>query len=323
MSRIIAIYDGDILAFRASAAIEKRTVKVTHISSNKSKVFDTRTQFKDFLKDKGKDYIKEDYTFEDLQEAEPIANCLSILKNQIERINSDLFVDEYIIGVGGKDNFRDSLPLPKKYKGNREGGLKPVHLDAAKKYLIKYHNAVVVNKHEVDDFLIYKGYEYLAKGYTPIIVGIDKDSYSASGLSLYDFTKDVPEVELIPSFGSLWDTGDKITGRGFIWLCQQLLNGDSTDNFKPSELAKVKFGEKSAYKLLKDTTTQQEALSVVLEQYKKWYPEPVTYLDYSGVEHTKDYLEIFDLYYRCARMMQHENDTLDSKEFIDKYTKEV
>jgi hypothetical protein len=323
MSKVIAIYDGDILAFRASAAVEKRTVKVTHISSDKSKVFDTRTQFKDFLKDKGKEYIKEDYTFEDLQEAEPIANCLSILKNQIEKINDTLFADEFIIGVGGKGNFRDSLPLPKKYKGNREGGIKPIHLDAAKKYLIKYHNAIVVNKHEVDDLLIYRGYEYLDKGYIPIIVGVDKDSYSHSGLTMYNFTHENPELELIPELGELREVKSGIKGTGLKFLAYQWICSDPVDNYCAYDLSSIKFGPKSAYKVLKDCKDEKEVIEAVINQFKTFYPEPFKYKDWQGIEHDSDWKGMMQLYYQCCQMMRTKDDKLDSKEFISKYNKEV
>jgi hypothetical protein len=323
MNKTVLIYDGDILAYRASAAVEKRSIDVKHLPTGKVKTFDNRTQFKDYMKDRGKDWDKDGYVFEDKQEAEPIENCLSIMKKHIERINEELFADEYVVGLSGKSNFRDSLPLPSKYKGNREGGIRPTHLKAAKTYLWKHHNGVLADGFEADDFLIFKGYEELDKGNTPIIIGIDKDSYSSTGLSMYDFTKEEPKVELIPDLGYLADTGKKIDGRGFLWLCFQFCRGDPTDFYTPYELSGVKFGEKTAFKLLKDCKDKKQALEVVLGKYKEWYPEPVTYLDYSGTEHTKNYLDIFGMYFKCVQMMQTKDDPLDYEVFLTKHGVEL
>lgn len=319
MGKIITIFDGDSIAFRASAVTTKRSVDILHKSSGRIKNFNTRTEFKELLEEKGKVFNKDDYEFTDKQEAEPVANCLSILKHQINSINSALFADEYLICLSGKKNFRDRLPLPSKYKGSREGVMRPPHLVEAKTYLWKNHPSLLAKDREADDDLIVKGYEYLRKGYTPILVSQDKDAYSASGLFLYDYTQNSPDIIEVPKFGSLWDTGKKITGNGFIWLCFQLINGDSADDYKPSELQGEPYGEKSAFKLLKDCKTETEALEKVIDQYKRWYPEPVDYTDWSGVRHVVDYKDLIGLYFKCAKMMEHDKDPLDAIEFFARY----
>jgi len=323
MSKTIAIYDGDALAFRASAALDNRSVLVKHLPSERTKLFKNRTEFKDSLVLKGLGYSSNDYEFIDQQNPEPLVNICNILKKQINKINESLFVDDYLVCLSGRSNFRDNLPLPSKYKGQREGLMRPVHLKAAKAYLWKNHPSLLADGHEADDDLVVKGYEYLSKGYTPILVSQDKDAFSASGLTLYDFTQDNPELIKVPEFGSLWDTGKKITGNGFIWLCMQLKSGDAADNWKPSELTGKKYGEKSAYKTLKNCSTPKEALTDVIEQYEAWYTEPVTYTDWDGKEYTKDYKDIFDMYFKCARMLQYKDDPLDSVEFCKKYGVEL
>lgn len=319
MSKIIAIYDADSLAFRASAVVDNRSVEVKHLPSGRTKIFKTRTEFKDMLLDKGMEFKAEHYEFTDKQDAEPLVNVCKILKNQINSINSALCADEYLMCLSGKENFRDSLSLPSKYKGQRDGLMRPVHLKAAKTYLWRNHPSLLANNREADDDLIIKGYDYLNKGYIPILVSVDKDAYSASGLTLYDFTADNPKPELVPDFGSLWDTGKKITGRGFVWLMFQMVNGDIADHWKPSEIAGKKYGEKSAYKLLKDCKTEHTALTKVVNQYKEWYPESFDYVDWTGKKCRADYKDMFQLYFKCARMMQHENDDLNAAKFCYKY----
>jgi len=319
LSRTIVIFDGDTLAYRASAAIETRSIEVTHQPTGKSKVFKNRTNFKDHMKVSEKD-ITHEYLIEEKQESEPIENCLHILKSQIKNITEDLFADDYLVCLSGKTNFRDTLPLPSKYKGAREGLMRPIHLREAKGYLYKNHPSLLANNREADDDLIIKGYEYLNRCYTVILAGCDKDSYSASGLSLYDFTKDNPVVEQIPhGVGYLKDTGKKITGRGFMWLMYQWVLGDSTDNFCPYELANVRFGAKSAFKLLKDCTTETELIGTVVNQYKNWYPAPFEYTAWNGEVIQGDYKQQLQLYLKCCRMMQHEDDNLDLHSFLAKY----
>lgn len=319
MNKTIVIYDGDALAFRASAVLDHRSVLVKHLPSGRTKVFKTRTELKDLLVSKGLEFKDKDYEFTDQQNAESLINVCKILKNQILRTNTKLNASEYLVCLSGKENFRDSLPLPSKYKGQREGVMRPIHLKAAKSFLWRNHPSLLADNREADDDLIIKGYEYLNKGYTPILVSQDKDAFSASGLTLYDFTQKEPVTELVPDFGSLWDTGKKITGRGFIWLMFQMVSGDAADNWKPSEIAGVKYGEKSAYKLLKDCTSKEEALSKVITQYKKWYPETIEYIDWEGCKVVADYRDIFSIYFKCARMMQHETDTLIAEEFCSRH----
>lgn len=325
MNKRIVLIDGDILAFRASAAIEKRKVEVTHNKTGKVKVFDTRTKFKEFLSSKGLEYEQSDYSFKDTQEAEDPVNAFSIMKNQVKNIVDELWADEYLIFLSGKLNFRDLLPLPSKYKGKRTSMLRPLHLTACKMYLYKNHPSIAAINREADDDLSIYGYSYLTKGYTPYIATIDKDAWASSGLTLYDFTKDSPKPFLVPQFGEIHycDKSKKVKGSGFLWFCFQWILGDSTDNFNPAELAKVKFGEKSALKLLQNCKDEKEALEVCLAKYKQWYPEPFTYTAWDDSKQEADYKTIAQLYFKCCRMMESKDDDLDLSKFLNKYGVEL
>jgi hypothetical protein len=322
-NKTIILYDGDSIAFRAAAVTETRTVDITHIKSGRTKEFKTRTELKKQVEQKGLVYNKEDFTYEDKRVAQPIQNTLAILKNQIKRINEDLFADDYLICLSGKSNFRDSLPLPTKYKGSRIGIEKPINLLEAKMYLWKNHPSLLANNREADDDLIIKGYEYLNKGYEVILASQDKDAFAYTGLNLYDFTQEKPELKLVPDFGSLWINEQNklktVKGNGFIWFCFQWLFGDPADDYNPCDIAKIKYGQMSAYKLLNNCKTHQEALQAVISMFKVWYPQKFTYTAWDGSMHEADYVSMLQLYFRCARMMTTENDTLDLIEFLDKY----
>ena len=320
MSKTIVIYDGDILSYRASAVIETRTVVVTHEPTQKQKVFKNRTDFKNSMKIQEKLYNALEYTFVDKQESQPISNCIAIMKHQIENINDSLFADEHLICLSGVSNFRDTLPLPSKYKGSRVGLMRPVHLKGAKTYLKRNYPSQIAVMDEADDVQIYKGYEYLEKGYTVILATIDKDSFSYSGLNLYDFTADNPKVELIPfGVGYLEDTGKKITGRGLLWYCFQMIRGDTGDDYLPYELTGLKFGEKGAYKVLSDCKTEKEALTAVVNQYKLWYPSDFTYTTWDGVTTKSNWKHMLNLYHSCVRMKETSDDLVVAYYFYKKH----
>jgi len=323
MSKTVVIYDGDLLAYRAAAATEERSVLIKHVASGKEKVFNTRTEHKKALLLKGKEFNKTDWEFSDIQEPQPLANTLAIVKNKIQNMNDALFADDYIVCLSGKNNFRDKLLLPTKYKGSREGTNKPLNLKEVKHYLWKNHPSILANNREADDDQIIKGYEYINKGYTAIISIAEKDAFAYSGLHLIGVNQEISDLRLIPEFGSLWDTGKKITGEGFLWYCFQVVNGDTADSYKPSELAKVKFGEQSAFKLLKDCADQKHALETVKAKYKEWYPEPFEYTAWNGELVQADYRSMIDLYHKCARMMTTEDDNLCSKKFFSGYGVEL
>lgn len=321
MKKTITIWDGDLLVFRCASALERRAINVTHNASGREKEFKNRTEFKAFLKDAGKTFYPDEYTIEDVQYPQSLKNVTTLIKGKVESTNEKLFADETLICLSGATNFRDRLRLPSKYKGNREDVIRPVHLEASKLWTWRNFPSIAAKDKEADDEQIIKGYEYLNKGYDVILCGADKDAFAYSGLSLYDFTKDDPEVFQIPGFGEIhWDEKlKKVKGHGFLWFCFQWLNGDSTDNFKPVQCNGAKFGEASALKLLKDCKDEAEALNVIVQQYKKWYPTEFEYEDFEYEKQKADHKVMLDMYFKCCRMMKTPDDDLDCFKFLDEY----
>lgn len=320
MNKIVLIYDGDAIAYRAAAIIEERKVEVLHVPTALTRQFKTRTEFKEQLLAKGKEFDPEIYKFKDILIPQDKVNAFHIMKNQIRSINEKLFADEYYIALSGKSNFRDNLELPEKYKGHRESMIRPTHLKECKNYLWKSHPSILAQNEEADDVVIYKGYEFLSKGQTPIIVGMDKDSYAYGGLTLFDFTKEQPQTESVPlGLGYLEYTGKKYTGRGFIWFAFQWLVGDVTDHYCPYKLSGAYFGAASAYKLIKDCKSEQEVLDLVIKQYKKWYPGEFKYTAWDGTEVISDAKKMLQLYFKCARMKETHDDDLNLDRFLNRY----
>jgi hypothetical protein len=317
--KTVLIVDGDILKYRHASTAEKRSVEVIHKASGRIKTFKNRTEFKEFLREKKYDYVAEDYTFKDEIVSLGVVPALSCLKAQINHHASELFADEIQVYISGSSNFRDNLALPSKYKGQRVNNIKPVHLKDFEIFLKKEFGAIECNGYEADDAVVFKGYEVLARGDIPIVMTIDKDIMSSSGLYVLRFTEKDPKPHLISDFGFLNYEEGKTTGEGFLWLCYQWVRGDPTDNFNPAEIAKVKFGDKAGYDLLHDAVNHKEALQRVVNKYKEWYPERTAYTSYNGLFMNLNYLQIMDLYFKCCRMKQTKDDNLSCLELLSKY----
>ena len=324
----LAVLDGDILAFRCSAANEKRTVIATHNETLEEQTFKTATEFKAWVKDDG-NFAVEDFTLLPVQTAEPVENALHSLKQSIHGITAKAKCDNYHIVISGKNNFRLDLPLPTRYKACRKDSVRPLLLQPCLDYLVAQHEAEISDGCEADDVLV--GYAYQGYKDSKYIVqcSIDKDAKSGPGW-LFDWTT-MNEPELIEGYGAmtltLRDTGKKsakgepvnekiIKGKGRAFLWYQILLGDFIDGYKPCELAKAKFGEIGAYDLLKNAKTDKEALEVLVGQYKRWYPKPVTYRAWDDSLHTKDWLEIMQIYADCAWMRRWEGDQLDMPKLL-------
>lgn len=320
MSKRIAIIDLDTPCFAASSVTEERSILVTHQPSQIQKKFKNRTEFKELLKSKDKLDKLGEYSIVDQQEPEPIENACQVLKQMVKNYEAAVGASESMFFISGKGNFRDELELPHKYKSNRTDMIRPLLLSDVKQFAIHKYRAQVTNGYEPDDAIIFTAYDLKARGYEPVIISVDKDSLAYSGLLLYNQDKPEQGVIELPEFGSLWiDEKGKVRGMGFVWYCFQNLLGDKTDFFCPTDICNVKFGEKSAYKLLKDCKTESEALQVVIDQFRKWYPEITTYTAWNGKEYSKSYLELLDLYFKCCRMKSHEFDELNFLEFAEPY----
>jgi len=316
----ITIIDADSIAYRCAAASEKRSIVVKHNPTGKEKEFNTRTEFKELLKSKNKLSKLADYSIQDIQTPEPIENCLYSVKSNVERIKERTEADTMIILVGGKSTYRESLPLPTLYKSSRIGMQRPIHLKEAKQYMINVHKAEEINGIEADDECILRAYEFRDMGFDVTISSIDKDSLQVEDFKIYNYADD--ELFTVEGHTVKQITkgkGKKVIGSGVGFLAYQCLVGDLTDGYNPCELAGIKYGDASALKDLKGCKQPRDFLEVVVNKYKEWYSEPTTYTAWDGEEYTKDYKEILQMYFCCAKMLRHSTDTNNAEEFFANY----
>lgn len=308
MKKPIAVIDGDLLAFKSSAANETRGIVALHKPSQRTKVFKHRTELKETIGDR---FPFEDFEITDTQVAEDISHALYTLKRMIQSICESCGTDSYEIYLSGKNNFRDELPLPQKYKGNRSGLIKPLQLKEVMDYLKGVHGAKVVTG-EADDKISMRQYDGIKTKTKIIGCSTDKDSMGTPG---YVFNWDrMKEPLYVEGLGELvLDEKGKVRGYGTKWKYLQWIVGDTIDGLNPCYLAGVKFGEKSGYKLLKDLSTEQECWQAVHDLYKSWYPTEIEYTDQCGREQTADYLKIAQMYWDGIHMLRWEGDFVDVK----------
>jgi len=221
--------------------------------------------------------------------------------------------------MSGKTNFRNDLSLPTKYKSNRTA-LRTLLLKQLQTFAWKKYNAVVTQNEEPDDMQVWMGYEILKRGDIPVIVTGDKDSKAYSGLSLFNPDKPEEGVIIIPDLGSIWeDEKGKVRALGMKQYALQQLIGDTIDGFKPTELCGVKFGEKSALKLLEPCKTEKEVLEVVVSKFREWYPNPFDYTAWDGKKIQSDWKHMLNLYHACCRMKETKDDPLIAYDFYKRY----
>lgn len=320
MKRVL-ILDGDSIAYRCAAAGEQRSINVTHQPTGIQKSFKHRTEFKEQMLAKNK-VITEDYLVLDHQEPEPLEHVLATIKRHVERIVNEVNPEEVIIFAGEENNFRLSLPLPSKYKGQRSGSIRPVHLAEAKSYLAKKYKAEKAYGYEVDDACCIAAYDAIKAGKEAVMYFYEKDQYQLDGVTLL-YDNNEFEYQKVPVLGELHLEKTAVKGLGLKFLAYQWVCSDPVDNYCAYELSKVRFGAKSAYNLLKDCKTEQEVILKVLEQFKKFYPDRFEYFPWQGFAREADWKDMAAMYFRCAKMMRSKDDDLDFIKFCNKYGVEV
>lgn len=316
----VLVIDGDVIAYKAAAANETRSITATHNETKAVTEWDNRTAFRDFLKENK--LVEADYTIADVQDPRHVSYGISLVNQMIKRICQCGRIDKYEILLSGSDNFRDLIPLPKRYKSGRDDNIRPLQLRAIRQHLIDEHGAIVINGEEADDAIaqrMWQGYKAYKKRGDPRVVGatVDKDAYGTMGF-LLNWDKMTAPI-YISGLGELHWEGKKIKGTGRKWFYAQATMGDPVDYYRPADLCPgAKFGDAACFKLYDKCTTDQECWRAMYDQYKKWYPSPVTYTAHDGQEYVKDAVEIMQMYVDCAHMRRWPDDRIDCEATLRK-----
>lgn len=316
MSDSLVAIDCDLVGFKAAAACEKRTIDV-YDGEDFLGNFPNRTNFKKVLGELHPDKTIEDFQIEDKQEVDDIANCLHTVKVMITSIREACEVEDVKAIVQGEGNFRDELLLPSRYKGNRDGSIRPVLLKDCKEYIMRRWDTELAHGQESDDVCASYAYRGFKERKRIVQASTDKDANSNVGL-LYNWDK-MEKPEMINGFGYLErNAKGKVSGKGRKWFYHQILFGDRADNYCPYELSGKRFGEKSSFDLLNDLSSDQACWQAIYDQYMIWYPESFEYTAWNGEVVKGNAVQQMQMYIDCAHMRRFENDRLIADDILGK-----
>lgn len=316
------LFDYDPILYAAGAVGEKRTIKVIHKQSGDEYEFKTRSEFwghwkakaggwlADYNKGKDSPRLPDEFDVIDIQTPEPLENCLHTIKAMIGGVTEAIGVSSYY-GYSGKGKvFREDISTILKYKGNRDNNLRPLHLDALKEYLVKHHACEIVESIEADDACSidsYNAYQVWKKSKSDkdklVLAYVDKDYLQCAG-HMYNTNTCAP-ICSYEGFGWLKENDKgEVKGRGRLWLMQQVLSLDSSDNYAANSASDMKWGEKSSYKLLKDCTNDKQAFEALVKGYKTLYPAPKKIIGWRGDEIEIDWLYVLTENFNLAKMLR-------------------
>ena len=151
-----AIFDYDLIAYRAASAGETRTIKAYHPITGDEWSCKTRTDLYGHWqkKDKGllaehnklngTDYKADELVITDIQTPEKIANVLHTTKSMVESVLYYLKTNKFNGYLGKGDSWRVERSTLLKYKGNRDDTLRPLLLDEVRGYIVKKYGAEIV-----------------------------------------------------------------------------------------------------------------------------------------------------------------------------------
>ena len=332
----IAIIDLDYPKYSVASVGEERYVEVTHEQSGRTREFKTKTEFYGhntqggWLADLNKKrqergfepFDPEGFTIVQKQRvSEPLANVLHSAKNLVESALKATGATSYEAYLGKGTSFRHGIAKMQEYKGKRKDELKPLQLDEVTNYLQKKFRGEVVTHLEADDKIVMRCKELLDQGKDAFIIGEDKD-YRGAPVKFYDANRPQEGIIDCRCFGELWlDDNLKskpVLGKGRLFKYFQICFEDSVDCYKANKQSKVKWGKMSAYKALKDCKDDKEAWQVLVDVYKKLYPEPVTFESWDGNTYTYSWLDCLQEITTCADMLESEGNYLDVKETLDR-----
>lgn len=335
MTRLV--FDYDPILYECGSVGETRTVKVVHRQSGDEYDFSTRTAFYGHWKKKAGGWLAEynaakttprlpeEFDYIDVQEPEPIANCLHTMKRIIAGHQEVIGAKTYYGYSGRGTVFRQDVSTVLKYKGNRDNMLRPIHLDDLKEYLIRHHACKIITEIEADDACTIDSYNAWQKWKKTksdddklVLAYVDKDYLGITG-HIYNTNL---EDGICSHDGFGWlnlDDKGAVKGRGRMWLYQQVMDGDGSDNyFANSANPEMKWAEKSAYKLLKDAKNDKEALQGLVKGYKLLYPTPKEITGWRGDTLTVDWLYMLQENMTLAHMLRWRGDKIDVKALLTK-----
>ena len=270
-SGITALLDLDVVCYSVGFAAQTNQHQVRVHGKQGVATFETKKEMNVWLAEH--ELGEDDYELTTIITPDPVENALHSVKVMINAVLEAVGAETYKGYLTGKGNFREKVAVTQKYKGNRDGFVRPIHFETIKEYLINVWKAEVVEGIEADDAMAMEqmkgSYNKGFKLYPDtVICSIDKDLLMVRGWH-YNWNKDEK-----PHYVS--------NTKGLKWFFKQMLIGDDTDNIlgcavkkdlvyksgkkKGQEYRKrVGVGPKEADKLLAGKSLQEQLCEVGLQ----------------------------------------------------------
>lgn len=251
-----------------------------------------------------------DFTFTEHQEALCIKAAKKSIDTRIQGLMEETGAEYYKGFVGKGDLDRVAMSTLWKYKGNREGAMRPCHLTELKDYLVQEHNCVYISGRESDDAVAEAGLAAYNKWKVSrkdddkgIITFADKDLCQVDGWQHHVGQCQKPELRV--GFGKIWrDDKGKVRGHGRLHFYWQVMSSDDSDHYSASCFSDVKWGDVSAYKILADAKDDKQAFEALVQGFKKLYPTPKTVTGWRGDEIEIDGLYVMNECFNLAKMLR-------------------
>ena len=166
----------------------------------------------------------------------------------LQDVLNSLFTKDYVMAIGGPDNFR--VDLYSEYKGNRKKAkdTRPEWFNDLKSYAGSLEGSIMSDNCEADDLVRIWAIECDEAGMPRVVVTVDKDLDCVPGTHFNPRTREIYQV--------CEEHGDR-----FYW--QQILTGDAVDNIP----GLYKVGPVKAKKILADAYTHKEMRDAVCRAY--------------------------------------------------------
>ena len=335
------IIDSDFLCFEAACLGEERSINVIHKQSGREKSFPTRTEFwghwakksGGWLGEQNKERIEkglepfspDDFEIVDVQTPHPFSHVVNCLNTRMGSIKAKLQCDNVSHYVSGGPSWRIDRSTLIKYKGNRDDGIKPIHLKEAREYVVKklggeYVKDTVENYEgflEVDDKVVVEWWNDKKAGKNSVVAGVDKDLL-ATGVLVFNPDKMDTYMDTV-GIGRLYiDDKKDVRGSGRKWLYYQCGYGDKSDGYYANCATDTRWGEKSAFQAFEGCHTDKECLEALVGIYKKLYPKPFKFTGWRGEEIDIDWMYVLQENWDMCRMLRWENDFVSIKDVLDK-----
>jgi 5'-3' exonuclease len=245
------LFDGDILAYRAGFAAEKRVYFDKRLPHNGGELFDYK---KEALRHIPEEFLAWERELQPLGHA--LENCKNLIKKSIKFLSQHYSADVtyvcFLTGNDKKHNFRAAVDP--NYKKNRDPVNKPTYLQEIKDYILLHHNGYTTQGCEADDFFGHAQSDAIKNGTLPIIVGVDKDLKQLAGMHFNVSTQELEHISQAHADSVFW---------------RQMLEGDRADNITGvSGIGKIK-----AERYVPLGTPFEEAKEKVIEFYKTEFKE--------------------------------------------------